>query len=60
MAGHEPIKQHSDGCQMLLDRRLRHRGLQSLDIGRDMQRLDIRKLADAPLITPCEELADGV
>ena len=58
LAGDQPVEQHADGSQVLLDRRLRHRRLQVLDIGRDVERLDIGDLANAVPFAPSEKLAD--
>ena len=64
----EPVEQHADRGQVLLDGRpcrcaLLHgpiagvRHLQRLDIGSDMERLDIDEPADAVLLEPGEERA---
>ena len=70
LADDEPVEQHADRSQMLLDGRpcrgalpdgaiagIRH--LQRLQIGGDVKRLDIGELADAVLFEPGEERADG-
>ena len=55
LAGHEPIEQHADRGQVLLDCRLRHGFLQALNIGRDVQRLDVGQLADPVTVAPGEK-----
>jgi predicted glycosyltransferase len=40
---------------VLFDRRLRHGFLEALDIGRDVQRLDIGQLADMVTVAPAEK-----
>ena len=55
----EPVEEHADGSQMLLDCRLRGRCLQGLDIGGNVQRLDIGELADPMPLNPGEEVAHG-
>ncbi|MBK8177214.1 MAG: hypothetical protein IPK66_18730 [Rhodospirillales bacterium] len=47
LAGDQRVEQHADGGQVLLDRRLRHRLLQALDVSGDVQRLtaNMRELA---------------
>jgi len=57
LANHEPIKQHAHGSEVLLHRRLGGRGLERLDIGGDMDRLDIDEFDDAVLLQPGEEMA---
>src|SRR4051794_34884457 len=59
LAGDQPVEQHADGGEVLLYRRLRHRLLQALDVGRDMHRFDIDDVADLMLIAPVEKLRDG-
>ena len=54
----EPVEEHADRCQMLLDRRLLETFAKRLDIGRDVQRLDVGQLADLVLLAPGEEPAD--
>jgi hypothetical protein len=66
LADDQPVEQHADRGQVLLDGRLgrcalfhgRTPGvahLQRLQIRGDMERLDIRELADAVLLEPEEE-----
>jgi hypothetical protein len=68
LADDEPVEQHADRGQMLLDGRLRGvalldgaiarvRHLQRLQIGGDVKRLDIGELPDAMLLEPGEERA---
>ena len=42
LASHQPVEQHADGGQVLLDRRLLKILAERLDIGGDTQRLDTR------------------
>ena len=58
LAGDQPVEQHADRGQVLLDRRLRHRVLQVLDIGRHMQRLDVGDAANAVPVAPAEKVAN--
>ena len=55
-ARHQPVEQHADRREVLLDRRFGEMLLQPLDIGRHMQRLDIDKLADLVPVAPGKEL----
>jgi len=66
LADDEPVEQHADRGQMLLDGRPRGRALpdgaiagiqyrQRLQIGGDVERLDIGQLANAVLLEPGEE-----
>ena len=55
LADHQPVEQHADRREVLLDRRLGGGRLQRLDIGGDMQRLDIGQLADVVTLDPSEE-----
>ena len=59
LADDEPVEQHADRREVLLDGRLGGRRLQRLDVGGDMHRLDIDELANAVLLDPSEERADG-
>ena len=47
LAGDQPVEQHADGGEVLLDRRLLEILAERLDIGGDVQRLDVGELADA-------------
>ena len=58
LAGDQPVEQHADRGQVLLDGRLRHRLTKVLDIGRDVQRLDISDAADPMLVAPAEKIAN--
>jgi hypothetical protein len=60
LAGDEPVEQHADGREVLLDRRLFAILSQPLDIGRDVQRLDIGDLANLVSVAPGEEPHGGV
>src|SRR3954466_12191349 len=55
----QPVEQHPDRRQMLLDSRLGGRVLQRLDIGGDVDRLDIEKLDNAVFPKPAKEMAGG-
>ena len=57
LAGDQPVEQHANGGEVLLDRRLLEVLAERLDIGGDMQRLDIGDLADLVLVAPGEEPA---
>jgi hypothetical protein len=57
LADDEPVEQMADGGQVLLDGRLGGRGLQRLDVGRDVDRLDIGDLGQAISFEPGEERA---
>jgi len=58
LAGYQPIEQHADGRQVLLDRRLLEIPAKGLDIGRHMQRLDVGELPEPVALAPGEETAD--
>jgi hypothetical protein len=58
-AGDEPVEQHADRSKMLFHGWLRHRRLQALDVGSDMQRFDIDELTDLAALEPDEESAHG-
>jgi hypothetical protein len=58
-AGDEPIEQHADGGEVLLDRRLRHSLLERLYIGGDVDGLDIDQHQDTGGTEPGEEVRDG-
>ena len=59
LAGDQPVEQHADGGEVLLDRRLLEILAERLDIGGDVQRLDVGELADLVLVAPGEEPHDG-
>jgi hypothetical protein len=46
LAGDQPIDQHADGGQVVIDRRLLKILTERFDVGGDMQRLDVSDLAD--------------
>ena len=48
LADHQPVEQHADRRQVLLDARRRVRLAQLLDVGGDVQRLESPELAQAP------------
>jgi hypothetical protein len=58
-ASDEPIEQHADGGEVLLDGRLRHSLLERLYIGGDVERLDIDQRHDAGGFEPGEEVRHG-
>jgi hypothetical protein len=60
LAGDQPIDQHADGGQVLLDRRLLKILAERLDIGGDVERLDVGELAEFVAIAPVEEPHDGM
>ena len=60
MAGDQPVEQHADGGQVLLDGRLLGILAWGLDVGGDVQRLDVGELAELVPVAPGEELADGM
>ena len=57
LAGDQPVEQHADGGQVLLDGRLLEILAERLDVGGDVQRLDVGELADLVLLAPGEEPA---
>ena len=57
LADHEPVEQHADRGEVLLDRGLRVGFAELLDVGGDVHRLEAAELAQAPLLAPAEELA---
>ena len=57
LAGDQPVEQHADRSEVLLDRRLFKILPQALDIGGDVQRLDIGDLAEMVVVAPGEEPA---
>ena len=56
---HQPVEQHADRGEMLLYGRLGGRGLERLDIGGDVDRLDVGELVDAVLLQPGKKVAHG-
>src|SRR4051794_28454426 len=59
LADNEPIEQYAHGSKVLFDDRLGGGLLQRLDVGRDVQWLDLDQLGDATLFEPGEERAAG-
>jgi hypothetical protein len=51
-AGDEPVEQHPDRSQVLLDRRLLVIFLQAFDIGCEMERFEIIECSELVLIAP--------
>ncbi len=60
VAGHQPVEQHPQRRQMLLDRRRREAALQILDEGGDVERLDVGELGQAVRLAPGGEAARRV
>jgi len=60
MPGDKPVEQHAECGQVLLDGRRRNLGLQILDEGGDMKRLDAGKLIEISLSAPGGEAPGGV
>jgi hypothetical protein len=58
-AGHQPVEAHPDRREVLLDGRLGHPGPERLDIGGDVERLDVDELADLVAVDPGKEIRDG-
>ncbi len=54
LAGDEPVEQHADGSEVLLDRRFLEVLAERLDVGRDVQRLDVGELAQLVVLAPGE------
>ena len=59
LAGDQPVEQHADGGEVLFDRRLLEVLAERLDIGGDVERLDIGDLADLVPVDPGEEPHGG-
>ena len=55
LAGDQPVEEHADTGQVLLDRGRRPFRLQGLDVGGDMHRLHILQPAKTALLAPDEE-----
>ena len=60
VAGHQPVEEHAERGQVLLDRRRRELALQILDEGGDVERLHVGEFVDALLRAPSGEAARGV
>ena len=60
LADDQPVEQHADGGEVLLDRRLLEILAERLDIGGDVQRLDVGELADPVMVAPGEEPPAGM
>src|ERR1039458_7609488 len=52
---YQPVEQHPDTSQMLLDRGSRPLALQLLDVGRDVHRLDAPEFANPLPFAPAQE-----
>jgi len=59
LAGDQPVEQHPDRGQVLLDRWFGHAALELLDIGGHVQRLEIVQAAELVVFAPGEEVPDG-
>ena len=59
LAHHKPVEEHADRGQLEFDRRSRQAALQLLDIGGDMEWLDVAEMGDADGVRPSGEAADG-
>ena len=55
LAGDQPVEQHADGRQMLLDRRFLEIFSQHFDVGRDMYRFDVVDAAEMVVLAPGKE-----
>jgi hypothetical protein len=60
MPGDEPVQQHAERGQMLLDGRRRHLGLQVLNESGNVKRLDAGKLVEVSLSAPGGKSSGGV
>ncbi len=60
LAGDEPVEQHADGGQMLLDGRLREVLAEAFDIGGDVERFDLVQAAELVAVAPVEEAQHGM
>ena len=60
LADDQPVEQHADGGEVLLDGRLLEVLAERLDVGRDMHRLDVGELAELVALAPGEEAPAGV
>ena len=58
LADDEPVEEHPERREMLLDARGRERPGKLLDVGRDHHRLDLVE-GEAPVLTPLSEAPDG-
>ena len=59
LAGDQPVEQHADAGEMLLDGGCRHTPAELLYIGGDMHRLDFIEPANSLLLAPMEKLDSG-
>jgi hypothetical protein len=60
VTGHQPVEQHAERGQVLLDRRRRKLSLQVLDKGGDVKRFNAGELGDAAGLAPMREAAGGI
>ena len=56
LADDEPVGQHADRGQVLLDGRLLMRRADRFQIRADVERLDLDEIGDAPGVAPGEEV----
>ena len=59
MAGHQPVKEHAQRGQVLLDGGRGERSLQILDEGGDVEGLHVGELSDAAGLAPGGEASRG-
>src|SRR6266851_6045770 len=55
LAGHQPVEQHADTSEMLLDRGRLHALAQALDVLSDVDRLDLIERADPAHVAPAQK-----
>jgi hypothetical protein len=60
LAGDQPVEQHADRSQVLLDRRFLEIRAKRLDVGGHVPRFDVGKPADVVVLAPREEPARGM
>jgi len=60
MAGNQPVEQHAQRGQVLLDGRRRHLGFQILDESRDVERLNVGNLIDVFTVASGGKVPGGV
>ena len=57
LTDHEPVEQHADASEILLDRRRRRGAAQLLDIGGDMHRLHLPERGYSLLFAPVQKMS---
>src|SRR6266849_9108652 len=55
LAGHQPVEQHADTSEMLLDRGRLHPLAQALNVLSDVDRLDLIERADPARVAPAQK-----